>query len=405
MTRIRHAIITNHRVAVRVLGAILAALAFIPWTARGVLESDMPVEIFVQTPPTPVRADGATILSYEIHVTNFRALDLTLEHVLVYDLADSVKPLAAYPDDSSIARVWHPGVAPSDTTDPFILHGGRRMVILFWLPLPADQNLPRMLTHRLILSLTDSKGERIVRAVEGGITPVADRDIVPCAWPVRSGDWLEFNGPSVEGEHRRAMHALDGRTFVAQRFAIDLVKLGDSSRLWHTDASRNENWYGYGQDVLAVADGEVAQTHDGVPENSPLSPTRAVRMTRANSCGNYVVLKLREGEFVLYAHLRPGGIMVKAGQRVKKGDILGQIGNSGNSDAPHLHFHAVDGPAPLASEGIPFTFDEFEVLSTVKPQDIDGILSGGRAPVFEGREPEVLCKREIPTGNTLIRVP
>ncbi|MBI5868586.1 MAG: M23 family metallopeptidase [candidate division Zixibacteria bacterium] len=387
------------------LWTALALLVIAPGTVSAVIESDLPVEVFVRTPPTPVKANGAVVLSYELHVTNFRAMDLSLEHVLVYDVADSVKPIARYPDDGPIAKVWHPGAPPAETEDPRIVHGGQRIVILFWLQVPQGRDVPRTLTHRLIFTIAEPKGGRVARMVEGGITPVVDRDLVPYAWPIHSGQWLEANGPSVNSDHRRAMHALDGRTFVAQRLALDLMKVGDDGRLWHTDPAKNENWYGYGQEVLAVDDGEVVQICDSIQENTPLSPTRAVRMTRANICGNFVVLKLREGEFVLLGHLKPGEITVKQGQRVKKGDVLGYIGNSGNSDAPHLHIHAIDGPAPLASEGIPYVFTEFTVLSSVKPEDLDGVLASGRLPVSDGKTLEVVHKREIPSGDEVIRIP
>jgi murein DD-endopeptidase len=382
------------------LGLLLCALAT---PTRAFMPSDLPVELQVLTPPTPVHADGGIVLAYELHVTNFRETDLSLEHVLIYDQADTSRPLVTYPEDGPFAKIWHPGVAGD--SDPRIIHGGQRVVIFFWVTLPRGHDIPKSLSHRLVFAFVDPKGEELFRMVEGGVTPVVQRNIQAYLWPADSGNWLVANGPSVSSEHRLAMHALDGRTSVAQRFAADFMKIGPDGRLWHGSPTRNENWYGYGQPVRAVADGEVASVLDGVLENTPLAPTRAVRLTRTNISGNYVLLKVAEQEYVLYGHLVPGGITVKIGQRVKQGDVLGYIGNSGNSDAPHLHFHVVDGPAPLASEGIPYEFMEFHVLSPVKPTDLDSILSSGELPGLPAGQPEVDRKHEMPTGDMMIHVP
>ena len=102
----------------------------------------------------------------------------------------------------------------------------------------------------------------------------------------------------------------------------------------------------------------------GIPENVPLSPTHAVPMTLETAAGNHVILSLRNGHYAFYAHLQPGSIRVKPGDRVRRGQVLGLLGNSGNSNAPHLHFHISNGDSWFASEGVPFLFDSFEVLGS-----------------------------------------
>ena len=75
--------------------------------------------------------------------------------------------------------------------------------------------------------------------------------------------------------------------------------------------------------------------------------------------GNHVVLDLGGGRFAMYAHLRQGSVAVKAGDRVRRGDVLGRLGNSGNSTEPHLHFHVADGTSPVDASGLPFVLDRF----------------------------------------------
>jgi murein DD-endopeptidase MepM/ murein hydrolase activator NlpD len=68
----------------------------------------------------------------------------------------------------------------------------------------------------------------------------------------------------------------------------------------------------------------------------------------------------------MYAHLQPGSLRVKAGQKVKRGDVLGLLGNSGNSTEPHLHFQVMDRPSPLGAEGLPYLIDSYASKDSVK---------------------------------------
>src|SRR5262249_49564043 len=127
------------------------------------------------------------------------------------------------------------------------------------------------------------------------------------------------------------------------------------------DSTKNENWYGYGVPVSSATDGVVTATKDGIIENVPLAPTRAVPITLETVGGNHVIIQSGDRYF-FYAHLQPGSLAVKRGDRVRAGQSLGRLGNSGNSDAPHLHFHVTDGNSPLGSEGLPYAFDAFDQL-------------------------------------------
>ena len=82
-------------------------------------------------------------------------------------------------------------------------------------------------------------------------------------------------------------------------------------------------------------------------------------MTLETIGGNHVILDLGNRHFAFYAHLKPGSITVAVGDRVRQGQVVGLVGNSGNSAEPHLHFHVSNGPLPLGAEGTPFVFDRF----------------------------------------------
>ncbi|HYO83907.1 MAG TPA: M23 family metallopeptidase, partial [Bryobacteraceae bacterium] len=86
--------------------------------------------------------------------------------------------------------------------------------------------------------------------------------------------------------------------------------------------------------------------------------------------GNYVVLDVGDGRFVTYAHLIPGSLTVKRGDRVRAGQVLGKIGNSGNSSGPHLHFQVATGPGVLRGDGVPFVFDSFYHARDLRQNEI-----------------------------------
>ena len=98
---------------------------------------------------------------------------------------------------------------------------------------------------------------------------------------------------------------------------------------------------------------------DGLPEQTPGGLPEGISLDEAD--GNSVILDIGGGNYVNYAHFQPGSVRVKEGDRVKRGDVLGLVGNSGNSLAPHLHFHVMSGPQFAASNGLPYEVDSFKV--------------------------------------------
>jgi murein DD-endopeptidase len=212
---------------------------------------------------------------------------------------------------------------------------------------------------------------------------------------------MSANGPSnrAENEHRRAINTVDGKARIAQRFAIDWIKFGANGQLWSSGAAKNANWFGYGAEILAVADAVVASVNDAVPENKPDTEARAVPITLETIGGNYVILELGNGRYAMYLHMQPGKIRVKVGDKVRRGEVLGLVGNSGNSDGPHLHFQICDANSPLGSEGLPFVLESFDKLGQ------GGLNDNGASwkPLPTGKAEE--RRMEIPLENVVVRFP
>jgi murein DD-endopeptidase MepM/ murein hydrolase activator NlpD len=162
------------------------------------------------------------------------------------------------------------------------------------------------------------------------------------------GEWLVFWGGSTLETNRHV-------TTPSGRRAADLDKVDANDRDHTGDGKRNEDYFSYGAEVLAVADGTVVQAIDGVEENVPgtLNPSHVG--------GNEIVIAHEGGEHSRYAHLQPGKHRVRRGDPVKRGDVIGIAGNSGNSSQPHLHFQLEDGSDPLRSWGIEPVFNDLQV--------------------------------------------
>jgi murein DD-endopeptidase MepM/ murein hydrolase activator NlpD len=133
------------------------------------------------------------------------------------------------------------------------------------------------------------------------------------------------------------------------------------------DPSVLTNWVSYDEPVLAVADGVVVAAGDGLDDQPPGTLPDPSTITLDTVNGNYVVIDVGRGLHVFYAHLRKGTVAVERGDAVRAGEVLGRLGNSGNTSAPHLHIHLMNGPSPLGSDGLPFVHRSFTLTGAVDP--------------------------------------
>lgn len=385
-----------NRLVIRVLVLIPAVLLLhSSGIAQAQKHSAVPVDLEIPIAPTPARADGKVHLVYELHITNFDkpARDLTLTRLEVLGDAPDAAPLASLSGDELAKQMGRPG-APKTLQDKRRIAGGMRAVVFLWITVDSAEAVPRALRHRLAFAIEKVNGER---AVEGAPVEVRRDDPMVISPPLRGEGWMAANGPSNrEGnEHRRAINTVDGKARIAQRFAIDWIKFGANGQLWSGDPGKNSNWFGYGAEILAVADAVVGSVNDAVPENKPNTEARAVPITLETIGGNYVILDLGNGRHAMYAHMQPGKIRVKVGDKVRRGDVLGFVGNSGNSDGPHLHFQLCDANSPLGSEGVPFVFESFEKLGS------GGLNDNGASWKPLGKVEE--RRAEIPLENVVVR--
>lgn len=184
-----------------------------------------------------------------------------------------------------------------------------------------------------------------------------------------TGQWFVAVGPTPHTAHRWAL---------PEEFAFDIVRMGDGTRSFRGDGTKFEDYFAYGAEILAAADGKVVAVKTDVAEDPTTlrQPGEAADvygervgayqmqlvMKDINSiAGNYVAIDHGNGEVSVYAHLKPGSVSVKVGDGVKAGQVIGLLGSSGNSTEPHLHFQVCDRAEPLACAGVPVNFTNIEL--------------------------------------------
>jgi len=345
-----------------------------------------PFDVAVPVAPTAFKAGGKTRMVYELHATNFSRSDCVLTRLEVIGAGE--KSLARYEGNELATMLARPG-APPDVEKPKV-GAGLRAVIYVWLTLEADAEIPTTLQHRLSVKVGDFPEEMIIDCAR---IAVGQKSLVISA-PLRGGEWLAANGPSNTSGHRRALIPVAGQAHIAQRFAIDWVRLREDGGTFTGDPKDNKNYRCYGAEALAVADAVVAAVKDGIPENVPGLNSRAVPITLETVGGNHVILDLGQGRYAFYAHLQPGSLRVKAGDKVRRGQVVGLVGNSGNSTEPHLHFHISDANSPLGSDGLPYVLPAFEVQG-----------KGGGWKAAEAKATAEKRQMEIPLENDVVRFP
>ncbi|MEB2302010.1 M23 family metallopeptidase [Lysinibacillus xylanilyticus] len=147
--------------------------------------------------------------------------------------------------------------------------------------------------------------------------------------PIR-GEWFVFWGGTNEVVNYHYIYE-------NQRYAYDLVKVQDGQS-YQKSPVQNENFYAFDEDIVAPADGKIVKVVDGIKDNVP------GEMDERNAAGNYVVIEHANNEFSMIAHFKKNSILVKSGDVVTEGQLIGKCGNSGNSSEPHIHFQVMDSP-------------------------------------------------------------
>lgn len=374
--------------------ALVLPIAFLLITQCFARQRGPRVDVLCPSPPIPVTIDKKKVVVYELHVTSFDTVPMTLKRVEIFANEESKEPLITLEKDKLSTAMIRVGAAMMMSSgssgavqDSRIIDPGGRNVVFVWIEIPVNLTVPASLKHRLVFSSTPAGASDPSDAtLEDFQVPVTQYSVPILSPPFSGGIWLAGDGPVNNSNHRRSIFAIDGHIYSPERFAIDWVKVGPNGDSRHDGTTKNENWWSWGEPVLAVVDGEITEVVDEFPDNTPhvLPP-----VTLDNIAGNHVILQIAQNRFVTYAHLQRGSIKVRVGDHVHRGDVLALLGNSGNATGAHLHLQVTDRSSVLQSQGVPFVFADFTYL--------------GPGAQYPEKQVSVPWLNSIPPGNGVVK--
>jgi Peptidase family M23 len=360
-----------------------------------------PIVPTVLARPWPVQgSDGRYHFVYEVQLVNGTPLPWRVTGIAVRSGGRSRRTLASW-------RGKHvPNVLRSLANNNDIRRIGPGTAALLYVTFTVRKRsaIPATLVHAIQLA-NPNPANGAPKTVDElvGHSEVIRRPPVVLGPPLAGDRWVAADGCCTARRHVRATQPVGGGLFTAQRFAIDWERLYPDGRLFHGDKKVLTNWAGYEQPIRAVADGTVVRAVDHLPDQVPGALPQGIDPALAD--GNAVFLRLANGEVVFYAHMVPGSVAVHRGQRVVRGQLLGRVGNSGNSSAPHLHLHVVDRNAAFAANGLPYVFSSFDITGKVASTEAFNHGEETGEPLRLGPVRKGVRRRELSLDQVIVTWP
>jgi hypothetical protein len=379
-------------VAAPFLFALLAPFA----VGRAQVSDNMtPLLLAVQDAPVPLMgSDGQIHLVYELGMTNFSSAEIAVEKVEVVGDGAVLQTL----DTAAVAgRLQPAGLREAGGTLAKSTHG----LLFLNISLAPGSKIPSELSHRVALRVTAAPPGQQELSESGGATTVDKQSVALIGPPLRGERYIAADSCCDATRHQRAALPVNGRVWLAQRFAVDWEQMDASGRIYTGPREKLESYAIFGQPALAVANALVVSIIDGEPEQTPGSYPTNIALDKAD--GNSIILELGEKRYALYAHLQPGSIKVHRGEKVHPGQVLGLVGDTGNSVVPHLHFQVMDGPSSFSSNGLPYEISDFEVTGkSPGTEAFDQAESDGTPLPVTPISPPQMVKKAMPLDQTII---
>ena len=332
---------------------LLTLVAYSPIERAEASENMTPLLLAVQDAPVPfMGSDGRVHLVYELDMNNFSSAEIAVEKVEVISDGATLQTL----DTAAVAGRLQPG-GQRDSTGT--LARSTRALFFLNVALAPGAKIPVELEHRVSLRVSAAPPGHQEFEESGGKTTVDRRPVALIGPPMRGMRYISADSCCDAVRHTRAALPVNGRAWVAQRYAVDWEQTDASGRIYAGPREKLESYAIFGQPVLAVADALVVSVIDGEPEQTPGNYPTNIPLDKAD--GNCIILDLGNHRYALYAHMQPGSIKVRSGEKVHLGQVIGLVGDTGNSIVPHLHFQVTDGPSSLSSNGFPYEISEFQV--------------------------------------------
>jgi len=309
----------------------------------------------------PVMNDQVALV-YEVKVKNSSIDSYVIESLVVADGREIILDLSGNELDTIIS-VYH----STEKT----LNAGETAFLFLWVEPKMGLEFPKELSQTIQFSRI-SDGQSFTSEMN---VKVDEREPVMVSLPLKARRYATPGAPSNDSYHRRTINFLDEKFWTSQRYAVDFIGLDAGQRYRQGRQNENIDYYGFGDIVYSGTAGEIVSIIDTIPDNIPPSVPVIEPSALYRAGGNQVVVKVSPGVYVFYGHLSRASTNLRVGDRVEIGQPVGLLGNSGNSDAPQLHFQVMDGPDPLRSNGVPWVFDQFILHGNITGYDyINGMI-------------------------------
>jgi Peptidase family M23 len=340
-------------------------------------EGTTAVTVQVLDSPRYVPADDRhTHVEYDLVITNTFPAAVTLKSLVVQANGRDLLKLKG----EKLAAYTHPlsSATPTRTLPP--ASAAESLVDLI---LPRGSAVPGALSTDIRYAVAPNPVDVAVGSHKVRVPRIRVDHTMPTviAPPLRGPGWLDANGCCApDTPHRYTLLPTNGELLPIETFAIDWIRVRHGV-IFHGDGTGLGDYVAYGAKIHSVAAGTVVSAVNNRPEppinSAPIAP--GVHKP-SQFLGNGAVVRIAPGKYAVYAHMQRHSVRVKVGQRVRAGQVLGLLGNSGNSTAPHLHFSIQDGPRPLSSTSLPFVFDRFRFqgLGEVGPSGLPRIVVTGK---------------------------
>ena len=388
--------ISNGQVLILTLIAVSVLIAKPSGTRAA--EADKPTPILLGVHDAPVSfhgSDGQVHLAYELWMTNFSSAEASVERVDVLGDGSVLQSMNA----AEIARRLQPAGQREAVA---VLSKSTEALLFVHVTLPPGAAIPRQISHRIMARVTAAPPGHQEFTEEGGTTTVDRRSVVRIGPPLLGDNYsspqtLVVMRPVTRERHYQSMDVC-GFLNASRSIGSNLIKRGGSVG----QENGLESYTIFGKAAIAVADATVESVTNGFNEETPGKYPTDVSLDAAD--GNSVILDLGDHRYALYAHLQPGSIKVHAKDRVRRGQQLGLVGNTGNSVAPHLHFQVMDGPSSFVSNGLPYEIDEFEITGKTDGTEAFDKAEADGTPLkeFESFSADQSVRGGLPLDQTIV---
>jgi hypothetical protein len=320
-------------------------------------------------------------LVYDVTLTNYSHQPSTVQKFEISgkDAAGNWKVLQTL-DADALKKII---LTLSQNEPTCVLPPGAVSALFINLDFADKKDVPVALKHRIVFESLNPLKEKRIYDYTVAKTIVEDKPAVRISPPLRGGKWVAAGGFVGVAGHRQALFPIDNGLHSAQPFAIDWVRIDETGHSSH-DPKKVTGYACYGEPVVAVADGKIFGVVNKFVDQTPPEATGSDRFKWAG--GNYIVQDIGNGYYAFYAHMKPGSITVKEGDTVHRGQQIGAVGNTGNTTGPHLHMHITRNPGMLQADGVPYAFDNFDVLGQFKNFDtaIEADMNGTEQHYVDG---------------------